>query len=181
MEGPSYFSGLIDMAARKDISRRLLTVACLIPSFKTFFADVRYLYGLSKVMVSLMEDELPKSKLYTIREMLHTRFNNETRPKMQTAFDVVSNHLGVLNFGTVFQLHYCQLWLFAMRHFAEIAEMHPRKGKGTSQRNDKSDVSKVLFKDLATALGFTVQRAALSNAQENAIQRVRCHSQPLRD
>jgi hypothetical protein len=120
------FSTITDTETRVKIRRKLLSQCRLIPSFRTFFEDQKYLEPCSQILRSLLDD--------SERRPLWRAFKANYWPpvKLEVQYAEGITYLGDLDVGRDvdgdlgMKIGYLQLWLFCMRHFPELTNIKPR-------------------------------------------------------
>lgn len=140
MEDFTLFPKLESLIERKKILERILSLNCLIPTIHSFFMDLKFLTILSKPMARLAAQRKCLKKVKSIHEAffddpLYTEgqvSSSEIGQAEVQFLEQVGENKFKLAKGTTFQMQqsqYWQLWLYVMRHFAEMLDIQPKRNK----------------------------------------------------
>ena len=142
---------------REAIWVEISSVHGFIPSLYTFFEDVKYLRECARCMQQLIS--------ITPRDTIFSAWKESFKDANQVARECIlqdSESVFVIQPGGVadrFELGYRQLWLYAMRHFRQMAK-DPKKNKLKAKTRVERANEAVLveFGALAFKLGFDNQQ-----------------------
>ena len=140
---------------RQELLQNLRQVTCLIPSFFTFFENLKYLEVCVSGLRLLLE---PRA---SDRETVFRSFRASYETPARTLLDTSSGRARCIRPAHAQRLAYLQLWLFAMRCFPDLAPATPRKdpGKPKPILRQRNPVRQQALATLAIDLGFSTGMA----------------------
>lgn len=142
-----------------------------IPSLRTFLENTKYL----KVMTDVIKRVLSPKFKGTIREAMLKRYVSPQgfQYKIQTSENDFDQREGSKEYG--FWSAYRQLFLFAMRHFFGLTDLHPLGLSQSSEkpRLDRSELWK-RFKSCAAEVGFILP-GPKSSCPTSSIESIAIH------
>lgn len=142
------FSQVTDIAQRQSLCTYALGYKGIIPSFKTFHANVNYLAP----MVHIVKKAFFTKSRCTIRQALERRYNPGGRFPIQISeheFSHIENRPSEYGFWSAYR----QLFLYTMRNFYGMSDFHKPRG-ACGQIPASTDGLKTQFQELAQRLGF---------------------------
>jgi hypothetical protein len=154
------FPRVTDPASRSQLLQAALNYSGIIPSVHLFFEDIKYL----KPMTDILKKVLPFKFKGTIRQAMLRYF----MPTPENRIQVSENDFDERECNSqeeLFWSAYRQCFLFAMRHFFGLTDIHPRghSQSSKSERLEPSDLWKRL-KFLLRHLGFVLDRSRNAKA-----------------
>lgn len=117
--------GGFNASERKVIFDRLLSLPCLVPSFDTFFEDLKFLIDVAYCVKRLVKPAVGQ----TISEALEDAFSFERVVPCPDVIDRSEYDQYARSHGTQFQISRRKLWLFAMRELGHLSPDSIRKGR----------------------------------------------------
>ena len=143
--------GEIRLIIRENLSKTCI----MIPSFYTFFEDIKFIRPCAKAMRSLV-DAPWKGTIYQMMERMYEipKPNQILVQHSEQDFEMYSAQVPQEN---QFQLAYQQLWLFTMRNFPQLVPEGPKKEKVLRKPlvSEPSAVAQHAYGNLAARLGFS--------------------------
>ncbi|ESZ91825.1 hypothetical protein SBOR_7777 [Sclerotinia borealis F-4128] len=148
------FPRITSSKTRVRILQVLLEIDCLIPSIKTMHENLKYLEVGAKILNSLL---ITKHRRLTLHETLRlswtTKENSFVELKDKKLYvRVATNEAG-------WELVYKQIWIWALRNFAELGGRAPRKEQGKPRYISKLDPTLYYeFAQFAAELGIITKK-----------------------
>ncbi|KAK5093233.1 hypothetical protein LTR70_004876 [Exophiala xenobiotica] len=135
------FSGVKDTAQRETLQSDCIHIQRIIPSLYTFMEDSKWIEPSCHILRKLT----PFSRLNVRKALSDCFLTMDTTPN-----------------GTRFTVAYRKLWLFTLRHFADLDTLQPRleSRNGTVLQRDSSGVMWKVFTRYAVRLGFRIPNVA---------------------
>ena len=154
-------------SSRTQLLQNILGIDCMIPSLFTFFEDTKWLEPAAKIIRGL----LPPGKKGSIRQQMFKKFTGRGQAAGQ--FHVEHGNLQLMphkgDENQAVCAAYCQLWLFAWRHFPEMIAITPRKDSNSVKPRPQTPNSQLWQRlaHLALALGFESEELEDLKRQES--------------
>lgn len=150
------FPRVTDSASRSQLLQAALNFSGIIPSLHLFLEDIKYL----KPMTDILKKVLPFKFKGTIRQAMLRYFIPTPKNRIQVSENDFEER-ECNSQEELFWSAYRQCFLFAMRHFFGLTDIHPRghsQFSKSKQRLEPSDLWKRL-KFLLRHLGFVLDRS----------------------
>lgn len=146
------FPALHDRELRRVVHERLLQFSGRIPSFYTFTEDTIYLEAPVKALRLLLPDA-PQSSIRESAFKAYTLLHYERDALIQVSEDTFQP--GNVAYGYDAEVAYCQLWLYALRHFPCLVGIAPRRrSREPAKTYLVREEARTNFARLAYALGY---------------------------
>ena len=144
----------LDIADRSTALLEILSITHVIPSLHTFLEDTKYLEPCSKILRQLFPAQ-QRGSMHQVFLSLHTGQRDVSIQTDNQTFQQLC-----LNNYDAFYSGYCQVFLFTMRHFAELSATQPRRdaGRGHSMPSHASDHLVTQLAEVARGSGFRSQQ-----------------------
>lgn len=153
------FPRIVDPKWREEILGAILSVDCLIPSLKTMHENLKYLEVGAKILKTILISSNPR---LTIHNALRSAWtcngnvffeNSEGREYLKKGY---SDEF-------LWDIVYKQVWIWALRNFAELGGRAPLKEPRQSSYQTKSNsVLQYKFAQFAKYLGINTEKIASS-------------------
>jgi hypothetical protein len=152
MKNRKIFPEIHDSHVREELTERILSIACPIPTIHTLIQDLRLLNPLSKKMLELQ-------KLLVISE-------SEAWIDSCTIKDIfIKREIEMRgeNSQSTIESQYLELWLFLMRNFAALSGEKPRSGHKKTNKIMPMECKYrwAEFVDCARLMGYILKEAAI--------------------
>ena len=166
MSSWTLFPLITDNSSRLQLQDSLLKISCAIPSLYTFLEDTKWLEPGLCAMRGLLPAGCRESTRLAFSRIYSSRGQTEGQVKIENSqgqFCFVSGDEKV-----AFDSSYCQLWLFAWRHFPDLTSFTPRKDKGRAKPpvKAKSQSRWHELAALASELGYESQEISRIKSQD---------------
>ena len=152
MDAGELFPNVRDLVARASVLDRILRVPGRIPSLFSFFEDTKYLEPCATIMKALLPHGVNHSVERAFRKRF-VRYRHDGRASIEARKDTWIEVAATPRQAS--RVAYLILWLFAMREFAVMHNLDPRKDRGKMKQHYKlrEDLWPI-FARLASRVGY---------------------------
>ena len=115
------FASIDNLEIRTRMWSQVCSLTCRIPTIHTFLEDTKYIEPCAQILKTLLPSKFEGS-LKEAFSQCHTGGPIEVEFRSEGVYDSENSEAPAENLGSA----YCQLWLFAMRHFPVLTNLKPR-------------------------------------------------------